>query len=287
LTEILGDRDGQLDRLGDRTWDAVIDTCGYFPRIVGLSAATLHDRVERYLFISTISVYAIEGRSELDEASPVSTVADPTIEEITGESYGPLKALCEEAVRSQFGDRALILRPGIIVGPYDPSNRFTYWVTRLADGGQVLVPDRRDQPLQLIDVRDLADFAILALEHERSGLYNTCGPEAPATFDDMIAACGDGHEADLIWAQPSVLEVHEIALWQELTLALPQDGSQDAMMRVDCSRAISHGLVFRKWTEMARETLAMARSYGVPTAVRYGLDRNKEAAVLSQMISSS
>jgi len=282
VSEILGDRDGDLGELAGRKWDAVVDTCGYFPRVVRKSAEFLSDSVGRYLFVSTISVYTLEGQESLDEDSPVGTIEDSTTEEITGESYGPLKYLCEQAVLEVYGDRSLIVRPGLINGPNDPTNRFTYWVTRFADGGEVIVTDRPDQPQQLIDARDLGLFMLHALEAELTGTFNACGPDTPKTLLDMIEACQTlNREAKPIWVPNDFLAEQEVELWQELPLILPPAGESDALNRTSNARAVAAGLRFRSWEETAADTLEWARENPVAGKPRHGLDREKEARVLA------
>lgn len=279
--EIFGDRDGQTDRLAGGKWDAVIDCCGYFPRVVEQSVRALAGSVDRYLFVSTISVYDMAGRDRLDEESPVLTIDDPTVEEIRGDTYGALKALCEDVVKETFGDRALIIRPGLIMGPNDVSNRFTYWVTRMAEGGKAVVPDRPSQPMQLIDVRDMGLFMVLALEKQLGGTFNACGPETPKTLGDMIDVCHTLNlGTELVWVDPSVLAANGIELWQDLPLVMPADGSDDAMQRVDNRRAIGAGLAFRPWEATARDTLAWRRSQPEDGPPRFGMDRAKEAELL-------
>lgn len=281
VEEVLGDRDGQMDRLAGGNWDAVVDTCGYVPRVVRQSAQALYDRAGRYLFVSTISVYETEGQDRLDETSKVGILGDPTTEEITGESYGPLKVLCEEEVTGAFGKKALIIRPGLIMGPHDPTNRFTYWVDRLAGGGKAIVPARPEQPTQLIDARDLGLFMVLGLEKQLSGIYNACGPEAPKTFGDMITAC---HKlnlgTELVWVEPGALEEQGVQLWQDLPLVLPVDGSSDAIQRVDNRRAVAAGLVLRSWEQSASDTLEWRRTQPSDAPQRFGMDREREAEVL-------
>jgi len=282
--EIFGDRDGGLAALGDRTWDAVVDTCGYFPRVVAQSTQYLKDRAKQYLFISTISVYNTEGLDRLDEHSPVLTIADPSVEEITGETYGALKALCEQAVIEAFRENACIIRPGLIMGPFDPSNRFTYWVDRFDRGGQVLVPRRLDQPMQLIDARDLAGLMLKCVADGTNGIMNACGPSEPKTFNDLIEAClALNPAAKPVRAHEEVLTKHEIALWQELTLALPSSGESDAMLRTDNSKAIRSGLTFRSWDESARDTLAWRRLQPTDGPFTHGLDPEKEQRALAQL----
>lgn len=173
---IVGDRETDLDKLEGHTWDAVIDTCGYVPRIVKLSAEALKDKAKHYTFISSISVYPVVGAPNRDEESELLTMEDETVEEITNETYGPLKVLCEQAVQDAFPDGTLIIRPGLIVGPHDPTNRFTYWVTRTAKGGDAIAPSA-EQPMQFVDARDLAEFTIKQVEAGVCDVYNVTGPE--------------------------------------------------------------------------------------------------------------
>ena len=139
VEKLMGDRDLDLSPLEDRKWDLVIDSCGYVPRVVGQSAKLLANAVDHYTFISTVSVYADFSKPGIDENAPVGTLEDETVEEITGETYGPLKALCEQVVQERIPDRSLVIRPGLIVGPHDPTDRFTYWVLRVSQGGEVMV----------------------------------------------------------------------------------------------------------------------------------------------------
>ena len=156
VEKLRGDRNGDLSALEGRQWDAAIDTCGFVPRIVRASAELLRNSVKHYTFISSISVFAQIDKAGLDEDAPLATLKDETVEEVTNETYGALKALCEQAVEQTMPGRTLIVRPGLIVGPDDPTDRFTYWPVRTARGGEMLAPGRPDQATQIIDVRDLA-----------------------------------------------------------------------------------------------------------------------------------
>lgn len=281
---ILADRDGGLDALGDRTWDAVVDCCGYVPRIVAQSAEALRDRVGRYLFVSTISVYRDPSEADITEDSPLHEAQSDGTEEVTGQTYGPLKVACEQVVNEIYGDRATIVRPGLVMGPNDPTNRFTYWVDRLADGGEAIVPDRPEQPMQLIDARDLGRFMLTLVEREVSGTFNACGPETPKTLGDMIEAC---HKLNLgtriVWVKPAFLAAQEVSLWMELPLVLPPDGSSDGMCQVSNRKALNQGLRFLSWEETARDTLAWVRAEPPQTPARHGLDREKERVVLAAL----
>ena len=177
-----GDRDGDLSALTDRRWDAAIDTSGYAPRIVRASAELLVESVGHYSFISSISVYHDLAQVGMQEDAPVATLADPAVEEVTGETYGALKALCEQAAEAVMPGRVLVVRPGLIVGPYDPTDRFTYWPHRVAAGGEVLAPGRPEQRVQYIDARDLAGWTLSLVERAQVGVYHATGPAAPLTM---------------------------------------------------------------------------------------------------------
>jgi 2'-hydroxyisoflavone reductase len=194
LEKLRGDRDGGLDVLKGRTWDAVVDTCGYIPRLVRDSASLLSDAVDHYTFISTLSVYRDFRVRGLREEAPVGTLDDETVEEeVTAGSrgtYGPLKALCEQAAEAAMPGRVLCARPGLMVGPYDPTDRFTYWPVRVARGGQVLVPPTPQAPVQFIDARDLATWVMRMAEHNKTGVYNATGPAERLTFEGIVNLLG-------------------------------------------------------------------------------------------------
>jgi 2'-hydroxyisoflavone reductase len=179
VEKLLGDREIDLSILEGRSWDVVVDTCGYVPRVVRKSAELLADAVEHYTFISTVSVYADLSTPHNDEHAAVGKIEDETIEKVTGETYGPLKALCEQAVMKAMPDRVLVVRPGLIVGPHDPSDRFTYWVQRVSRGGEVLAPKPASMPVEFIDVRDLAEWILRMVEIRETGIYNAVGPGQP------------------------------------------------------------------------------------------------------------
>src|ERR1051325_6256679 len=189
VEKLRGDRDGGLDVLRGRRWDVVIDTSGFVPRIVRASAELLADTVELYVFISSLSVIADTRVPGADESAPVGTLDDPTIEDATGKAYGPLKALCEQAVEQVMPGRALNIRPGLIVGPHDPTGRFTYWPVRVARGGEVLAPGRPARQIQLVDVRDLAGWIIRLAEAGTSGLFNATGPDKVLTMEELLEEC--------------------------------------------------------------------------------------------------
>lgn len=251
-----GDRDRDLSALEEGRWDAVVDTSGYFPRQVEATSELLAGRTERYLFVSSISAYAETARPGLDEDAPTAVLDDPTVEEITTATYGALKAACEEILRSRFRDGALVVRPGLIVGPDDPTDRFTYWVARLARGGSILAPAPPERPVQLIDVRDLADWMIHLLEERRTGTFNAVGPSWPLSFRLMLRAGVEalgGHGAGIEWVAEHDLLAAGIEPWSELPLWVTTD-ERDVGFRVDPARAIRADLRYRPLPTTFRDT---------------------------------
>lgn len=280
VEHIAGDRDGDLMGLEGRTFDAVIDTSGYLPRHVRATTQMLRDAATNYCFISSISVYASFSEVGLQEDAPTDTLEDPDSEDIKND-YGALKALCEDEVHEAFEDAALIVRPGLIVGPHDPTNRFTYWVTRLAEGGDILAPGPAERPVQVIDARDLATWIVTELEDELSGTFNATGPEEPLAFDEMLAACGTvvGTDAHMEWVDERFLLDRGVEPWSELPVWVPE--GWDGMLAVDISKALAAGLTFRPLEDTARDTYEWVRSLGAPPGDA-GLDRAKEEELLKE-----
>ena len=243
-----GDRDGSLGALEGREWDAVVDTSGYVPRIVGASAALLADEVERYVFISSVSAYAdfAKPRSESD---PVATLDEPT-EDYRSPAYGALKALCEAEVERALPGRALQVRPGLIVGPDDPTDRFTYWPQRARRGGEILAPAPPERPVQFIDVRDLAEWIVRMAEAGSTGIYNATGRPGEVTFEALLDACG---AEQVTWVDEAFLLEQEVAEWMMLPLWIsPEDRAWRDFQLVDVSRALAAGLTFRPLAETVR-----------------------------------
>ena len=283
VEKLHGDRDGALSALEGRRWDAVIDTCGYVPRVVRASAALLAGAVEHYTFISSISVYADETAPWLDEEARVGTLEDETVEEVTNETYGPLKALCEQAALAALPGRALIVRPGLIVGPHDPSDRFTYWPHRVARGGEVLAPDRPERVVQIIDVRDLAAWTLRMAEQRASGVYNATGPDYNLTMGRVLDACKavSGGDARVVWASEKFLLDAEVQPWIELPLWIPRGESEaNDVFSANCERAFAAGLSFRPLAETIRDTLAWEATRPPDHQWRAGLPAEREAQVL-------
>lgn len=258
VERIRGDRESELDALKDGRWDAVVDTCGYVPRVVGASARALAGRVGLYVFISSISVHGDFSRP-VSEDSPLATIEDESTEEVTGESYGPLKALSERAVEDAVPGRALIVRPGLIVGPHDTTVRFSYWTARVARGGEVLAPGEPSRHVQFIDARDLAAWTLRMTEAGRAGVFDATGPDEPLTMGEFLDACRDVSRSDarFTWVDEQFLIERGVAPWSELPLWLPESNEQFRYFsKVDVGRALAEGLTFRPLSETVRDTLA-------------------------------
>jgi 2'-hydroxyisoflavone reductase len=280
-----GDRDGKLDALRGRSWDAVLDTSGYVPRVVSMSARLLAPAVQRYLFVSTISVYADGIAPGSDESAPLATLPDPASEAVR-EHYGALKALCERSVEEILPGRALVVRPGLIVGPRDPTDRFTYWPVRVARGGEVLAPGDGKDPVQVVDVRDLAAFLVDLVERGETGRYNAVGPERTLTMGALLAACREAapeSDANLTWVPATFLEKAGIAPWSDLPAWVPA-GPDAGFTQVSNARALARGLRFRPVVETARDTLAWWRTLPEDrrAKVRAGITAEREAEVLAR-----
>jgi len=260
IETIRGDRETDLDRLRGRGWDAVIDTCGYLPRQLRLSSAALHQAVDHYTFISTLSVYPVAGEPNRDESAPVLTLEDDYTEEVTAESYGPLKVGCEESVLEAFPRSALIIRAGLIVGPYDPTNRFTYWIRRAARGGDAIAPPA-PQPLQFIDARDLADFVLGGIEAGTSGVYNVTGPAARMSFGEFLPLVKEALGSDVRFHHVSddFLRRRGVDEFMGLPLWLNRE-SAESFMTCSIDRALAAGLRFRPLAQTIYDTYEWART---------------------------
>lgn len=283
LETILGDREKDVNKLQGRIWDAVIDVAGYVPRIVRLSAEVLKPNVSHYIFISSISVYENLRKIGIDESYPVGKIEDETVEEITGETYGPLKALCEQVVEEIYGERALIIRPGLIVGPHDPTDRFTYWPVRMARGGDILAPQKPEALTQIIDVRDLSDFVIQLIEDNAWGVYNATGPDYELTMGRLLEVCRQvsGSDASVKWASVDFLNQNKVEPWSDMPAWIPDDEEGAGAARVDISKAIQAGLKFRPLEATVRDTLEWAKTLPADHMWRAGLTAEREAEVLA------
>ncbi len=254
---LVGDRDGDLSALSGRSWDAVVDPSGYVPRLVRASAELLRDAVAHYVFVSSISVYAFPLEAWFDESAPRAALGEPT-EEVTGESYGALKAACEDVVRDVFAGASTNVRAGLIVGPHDPTGRFTYWPVRVARGGEVLAPGDPARVVQFVDARDLGAWLVHLADQRVVGDFNATGPEPRVSMGDLLDSCRavSGSDAELVWMDDAFLLEHGAGPWMELPLWLaPEDAS---VLQVDVSRAVADGLRYRTLAETVADTLAWA-----------------------------
>ncbi len=280
VERLTGDRDGDLSALTGRQWDAVIDTCGYVPRIVRASAKLLATAVKQYTFISTISVYADPSTIGIDEYSPLGTLEDETVEEITGETYGPLKVLCEQAVDEAMGMRSLHVRAGLIVGPHDTTDRFTYWPYRVAQGGEILAPGEPEQGVQFIDVRDIAEWTIRATEQHLTGPYNVTGPKRKLTMQEVLIACrqASDSDADFTWVSEKFLLDNKVAPYSEMPLWVP--AKYIGFDTVNCAKVNGAGLRIRPLSDTIRDTLAWQATRPADHEWRSGLTAERETALL-------
>jgi 2'-hydroxyisoflavone reductase len=285
VEEIHGDRKVDLSPLAGRRWDALIDTCGYVPRVVRMSAEALKDAVGHYTFISSLSVYAEANRPGVDENGRLANMPDETVEEITGETYGPLKVLCERAVEAILPERSLLIRPGLIVGPHDPTDRFTYWPARVAQGGEVLAPGRPGRGVQFIDVRDLAEWTLQMIAAGQTGPYNANGPARPLPMGDLLEVSRllSRSDAHFTWASEAFLLACQVGPWMEMPLWIPESDPESAgFFAFDSRKAIAQGLRFRPLEETVRATLEWEVTRAADHTWRAGLSRAREAELLER-----
>ena len=279
-----GDRDGDLQQLAEGEWDATVDVSAYVPRQVrtlGEALGHAGGRGGRYLYISSVSVYAPADEPGITESSPLEVLTDTDTEEVTPETYGGLKALCEYAAVEVFGAETLLVRPTYVIGPYDTTGRFTYWVRRLADGGEVLAAGPQDQPVQVVDGRDLADFCVRLLEDGASGPFHLAGPPPPHSLGDLLeavreAVAPEGTRIRWIDAETATangLDGQALPLWH--------GGEHENTAAADPSAALGRGLRLRPVAESARDTL-QAQDV-TPLVPGVGLDRQREEELLRSL----
>jgi 2'-hydroxyisoflavone reductase len=257
VEKLHGDRDGHLEALAGRRWDAVVDPSGYLPRLVKASAELLAPSIGHYVFISTISVYDKENVVNADESNPVATLADPANEDVKA-NYGALKALCERAAEAAMPGRVANLRPGLIIGPGDPTGRFSHWPTRLAAGGEVLAPGDGATPVQYIDGRDLGAWIVRVIEDKTVGTMNALGPASRVTIKQVLDECNRalGGKAQLTWVDAGFLDKQGVEGWSELPMWIDNKGDFAGFGTLSNARAVKAGLVFRPVGETAKDTLA-------------------------------
>ena len=289
VEQLVGDRSGKLDALKDRQWDVAIDNPTTLPAWVRDAAQVLKGNVERYVFVSTISVYADTSKG-VDETAPLAKYdgSDPLKETLEAmkasgyKTYGPLKALSEQEAEKWFPGRTLIVRPGLIVGPRDETDRFTYWPVRIDRGGEVLTPGTPNDPVQLIDARDLAEWTIRMVESRETGIYNATGPAKPLGIGEMLDRIKGALDsnAKFTWAPADFLKAQKIEAWSDMPV---WTGDESGMARTSISRALAKGLTFRPLADTARDTFAWFKSQSQDrqSHLKAGLTPEREAEVLA------
>ncbi len=294
VEQLRGDRNGALDALRGRRWDACVDPSGYIPRIVRDSARLLAPAVGHYTFVSTVSVYA-DNRHGYDESGPVGAITpeqlaemestdlkDPVTAKNFGELYGPLKARCERAVEEELPGRALVVRPGLIVGPFDLTDRFGYWVRRVAQGGEVLAPGRPERVIQIIDACDLAEWTIAMSERRATGVFNATGPDRALPMGEVLDACraAGGSDATFTWVSETFLAGQQVAPWSEMPLWIPEEPEMAGFFETAIARALAAGLTFRPLATTVGDSLAWERTRPADTQFRAGITRERERELL-------
>ena len=296
VEKLRGDRSCDLTALDGRRWDAVIDTCGYLPGIVRKSAELLATAAEHYTFISSCSVYADFDLAGTDETSPVKTITAEQLSEAEkidtgerataisyGEMYGALKALCERAAEESMPGRVLNIRAGLIVGPHDYSDRFTYWVHRVAQGGEVLAPGRPRRRVRVIDVRDLAEWVIRMAENRQPGTYNATGAEDGLTMERLLEECRStgGSDATFVWASEKFLLEQGVGAWGEMPLWIPEE--YNGIFLVNNDKAIAAGLTFRPLSDTIKDTLIWNAAHSSDAEWRAGLKLERERELIKSL----
>src|SRR5215469_16425780 len=294
VEELLGDRNGDLKALEDGDWDVCIDNPTTLPIWVRDAARVLKGRVRQYVFISTISAYAANDEPA-DETAPLAVYkgADPmaeTIESLRGDPklYGPLKALSEKEALSQYGEAATtIIRPSLIVGPGDETDRFTYWPLRLVRGGDILAPGDGSDPVQFIDVRDLAEWTIRIAEKRTTGAFNATGPALPISMREMLVGIAQELQVDpkLVWAPTTFLKANKVSAWRDMPVWIPGEGETFGFHRRDLRRAVTAGLAYRPLPLTAADTLVWFRT--LPSErqakLRAGVAPERETELLAKL----
>jgi 2'-hydroxyisoflavone reductase len=280
---VLGDREEGVDAVAGRTFDAVVDMCGYVPRAVNASIETLASS-GWYGFVSSISAHLDGLTAGATEDAPIHGPPYPDTEDVTEETYGPLKAACERVVRDAFGDRAAVVRPGYIVGPNDPTDRFTSWVRRASKGGEMLAPGPAGGAIQFVDARDLAAFLLHLAEGAIGGTYNAIHPPGTLTRGGLLSTATReaGADTSVVWADPQWLveqlgddRYQAFPMWDE-----PDEPGAPGSHLLDPSRAIAAGLRNRAVDETIRDTLTWDRSRGPDATRECGLTTEREKALL-------
>lgn len=295
VEQLIGDRNDDLEALRGRKWDVVIDNPTTLPVWVRDAASLLAGHAEQYIFVSTISVYSDNSQPGMDESGPLLeyTGADPMAETMESFSrnlpqlYGPLKAVSEREAERWFPGRTTIVRPGLIAGPGDQTDRFTYWPVRMARGGDVLAPGAPTDPVQFIDARDLAEWMVRLAEERTIGTFNATGPVPPLTMGGMLEAMRSlaNRPVDLRWASADFLAEHGVQPWSQMPTWVPSTGETAGFARIDVGRAVAAGLTFRPVAETARDTLQWFRTLPAERQanLRAGISAGREADLLREL----
>jgi len=292
VEQLIGDRNGQLDALRNRQWDVAIDNPTSVPVWVRDAGQILRGNVDRYVFISTISVYGDTSKANISEDAPLAKYTGPDAMKESRDSlmgskfqlYGPLKALSEQEAEKLFPKQALIVRPGLTVGPRDESDRFTYWPVRIDRGGEVLAPGAPSDPVQFIDGRDLAEWVIRMVEQRETGVYNATGPDKTLGVGAMLEGIktANGSKANFTWVDADFLESQKVTPWGDMPVWVPPRGEEGGMGRINIQRALSKGLTFRPLDVTARDTLAWFKSQPPERQkLKAGITPEREAEVLA------
>jgi len=293
VEQLIGDRNGKLDSLKDRQWDVVIDNPTSVPVWVRDAAQILKGNVDRYVFISTISVYADTSKPGTDEGAPLAKYNGPDAMKESRDSiiaskyalYGPLKALSEQEAEKWFPKKTLIIRPGLIVGPGDETDRFSYWPVHIDRGGEVLAPGDPIDPVQFIDARDLAEWTIRMVESGETGIYNATGPERKLGIGEMLETMKSAlsSNARFTWASADFLEAQKVAPWSDMPVWIPPRGEEAGGSQVSNKRGLAKGLTFRPLADTARDTLAWFKTLPQDrqSHLKAGLPPEREAEVLA------
>ena len=296
VEQIHGDRNSDLEKLAGRSFDACIDTCGYLPQSVKASAEFLRDAVGQYIFVSSVSAYKDFSQPDFDENAPLAELTEQQRERVEkidpkgeltgpvlGEMYGALKVLCEREVLNTMPNLALIVRPGLIVGEYDWTDRFSYWVLRTARGGEVLAPGNPDRFVQFIDARDLARWIIRMAEKKRNGVFNATGKPFDLTFQSLLEEIKSATASDacFTWVTEDFLQAENVAPWGEMPLYLPEsDADLKGFLAANVDKAIAEGLEFRPISETVLEILNWRKS--VKDELKAGISAEREAGLLEK-----
>ena len=296
VQEIYGDRNTDLDKLDGGNWDAVIDTCGYLPQTVQASAESLKNSARQYVFVSSISAYADFTCADYDESAPLATLSDEQKAkadkidakgEITAvvleDMYGALKALCECEAQKVFGDKTLIVRPGLIIGSFDTTDRFTYWVMRTANGGEVFTPGEPNRFVQFIDARDLAEWIVKMIGDGQNGIYNATGKPFETTMEKMLEEMKivSRSDATFTWADEDFLERENVQAWSEMPFYMPESVKEaQGFLSANIDKALEKGLSFRPLSDTITDTLIWRKTKS--DEMKAGITAERESELLGK-----